>query len=114
MLAAGFPETGEFVHLKNLGKLKRRGHRLENVIAIDDSPEKLGRHYGNLLPVSPFIGDLSDTELRDVQPFLLYLAEQENVRRIEKRGWRSFGSRTASRLSIAGGGPPPPSDHRED
>jgi RNA polymerase II subunit A small phosphatase-like protein len=84
------PENWEHVHVKDLRKVKRRGYRLESVIMIDDTPEKLVRHYGNHLRLKAFMGDPQDSELRDVQPFLVYLSEQENFRRIEKRDWRSF------------------------
>ena len=83
-------ETHEYSHVKDLGKIKRRGYRLESVIMLDDTPEKLMRHYGNHLRLEPFTGDPQDRELLDIQPFLLHLSEQDNIRRIEKRGWQSF------------------------
>ena len=83
------PVTWGHVYVKDLRKVKRRGYRLESVIMVDDTPEKLVRHYGNHLRLEAFMGDPQDSELYDVQPFLVYLSEQENIRRIEKRGWRS-------------------------
>lgn len=83
-------EVHEYIHVKDLGKVKRRGYRLESVIMLDDTPEKLMRQYGNHLWLEPFMGDPRDRELLDIQPFLLHLSKKNNVRRIEKRGWRNF------------------------
>jgi RNA polymerase II subunit A small phosphatase-like protein len=57
---------------------------------IDDTPQKLERHYGNLIRVSPFEGDSSDNELRNLLPYLNWLRSFDNVRTIEKRWWRNF------------------------
>lgn len=76
--------------------MKRLGFALERVLMIDDSPEKLQRNFGNHLRVRPFIGDPSDTELRDLLPFLKHLSQKSNFRIIEKRGWRSFAVSTHS------------------
>jgi RNA polymerase II subunit A small phosphatase-like protein len=56
---------------------------------IDDSPEKLGRHYGNHLQLRPFEGNPDDRELLDVLPFLEWIKDQPNFRVIEKRNWRN-------------------------
>jgi TFIIF-interacting CTD phosphatase-like protein len=44
--------------------------------------------YGNHVRVAPFTGNESDTELRDLLPFLDSLRTTENVRQVEKRFWR--------------------------
>jgi RNA polymerase II subunit A small phosphatase-like protein len=82
------PYRGMASPLKNLSKLKRLGFRLERIVMLDDSPEKLRRHYGNLVPVRPYLGDAVDDELEVVTPFLLRLATVDNVRAVEKRRWR--------------------------
>lgn len=82
-------DTMETVPLKNLHKLRRLGFDLDRVVAVDDSPEKHRRNYGNLLRVRPWSGDRDDTELDDVRNFLRWLDQQPTVRQIEKRGWRS-------------------------
>ncbi len=80
-------ETFEPYWVKDLRKVKRRGYRLEQVLMLDDSSEKLERHYGNWLPIKAFEGDESDTALRDVLSTLERLSQVENVRRVEKRFW---------------------------
>ena len=85
-----YVQSNEHYWVKNLEKVKRRGYRLERVLVIDDSREKIAGHYGNHLLVQPFLGDLEDTELRDVLPFLEWLQSVENFRSVEKRRWREF------------------------
>ena len=87
------PETREEVRIKDFKKLKRAGYSLDRVLVVDDSPEKHSRNYGNLIRVKPYLGDESDVELRDLMPFLDWIRMQDDVRRIEKRGWRSFSRR---------------------
>lgn len=84
------PEIGDYFWIKDLKKVRRLGYNLDRVVMIDDSPEKLSRHYGNLVKISPFEGNPNDTELRDMIPFLKHLSTLDNVRCVEKRGWRQF------------------------
>jgi RNA polymerase II subunit A small phosphatase-like protein len=92
------PLTGEYASikdLKDLRKLKRLGLELRSVIAVDDTPFKYRRSYGNLVRVSEFTGDPADTELRWLADYLPTLVDVANIRLIEKRGWRnSLESRT--------------------
>lgn len=73
---------------KSLHKVKRRGYDLRQVIAVDDDPEKYARHYGNLVAVAPYLGDLKDDELHYLRLYLAELLLHPNVRLIEKRAWR--------------------------
>ena len=83
------PETGEYHWLKNLMKVKRRGFSLSRVLVVEDSPEKLKQSYGNLILVTPFLGDPGDDELPLLAKYLSLLRSCENVRRVDKRSWRS-------------------------
>lgn len=80
--------TGGYQTIKKLNKLKRHGWRLESVIAVDDTPAKHGRNYGNLVTVREFLGDEADVELLLLMRYLDTLADTPNVRAIEKRWWR--------------------------
>jgi RNA polymerase II subunit A small phosphatase-like protein len=82
------PELHEHEWAKNLSKVKRLGYALEQVVMVDDTPAKLAKHYGNLVRVKPFFGDLSDIELDQLGSYLLTLADEPNIRAIEKRYWR--------------------------
>lgn len=75
--------------LKCLRKLKDRGYSLESIIAVDDTPAKHARGYGNLVQVHEYTGGTDDDELHRLQAYLAWLAAVPNVRAIEKRGWRN-------------------------
>ena len=81
-------ERDVWVDTKSLHKVKRRGYDLRKVVAVDDTPQKYARSYGNLVVVKPFEGDRSDDELIYLAPYLQRLAGEPDVRRVEKRGWR--------------------------
>lgn len=80
--------TGEVYFVKDLKKVKRQGFDLARVLLIDDSPEKVERNYGNHLRLRVYEGQSDDRELLDVLPFLKWLKDQEDFRKIEKRQWR--------------------------
>lgn len=84
------PDTGDHEWLKDLRKVKRLGWPLDRVVMIDDSPEKLRRHYGNLVRVLPFWGHDDDVELRLLTRFLDRLRTHPDIRPPEKRGWQYF------------------------
>lgn len=81
-------ETFETVPVKNLDKVKNKGFHLDSVIMIDDTPEKLSRHYGNLVRVKEYTGQEEDSELKILMHFLADLKDVQSVRKIEKRGWQ--------------------------
>lgn len=86
------PETYQEYWIKDLKKVKNVGYNLEQVLALDDSPEKLERNYGNWVPIKPFFGDEADKELLRVLPFLEDLTHEPNVRHIEKRYWNRLAN----------------------
>ncbi len=81
--------TYEHEYIKDLTKVKKKGFKLEHIIMVDDTPDKLRRQYGNLVRIEEFTGDTNDTELLRLKDYLLDLKTENNVRRIEKRGWQS-------------------------
>lgn len=83
------PVTGQLYWLKNLKKVKRRGYDLDRILMIDDSPEKLQKNYGNHLLVSPFLGNESDNELLYLKKYLETIKGTDNIRSLDKRGWRN-------------------------
>jgi RNA polymerase II subunit A small phosphatase-like protein len=78
-----------YCYEKRLDKLKKKGFKLEQILIVDDSPEKSRTNYGNAIQVKPFTGDPNDKELQHLYHYLLSLKTVENVRTIEKRGWDS-------------------------
>ncbi len=81
-------ETREHYFAKNLRKVKRSGFDLKRVLIIDDYSANVRQNFGNHLRLQPFEGEPTDRELLDVIPFLRWLKDQDDFRKIEKRGWR--------------------------
>lgn len=74
---------------KRLDKLKKKGFRLEQIIIVDDTPEKSRNNYGNAIYIKEFLGGTRDEELKYLHDYLLTLKKVGNIRAIEKRGWRT-------------------------
>ena len=83
------PEIMKSYYIKNLAKLKRKRYRLEQIIMLDDTPQKLENNYGNLVRVNEWLGDTSDRELLYLMAYLAELKEMKNIRKVEKRGWQN-------------------------
>lgn len=77
------------VWFKKLKKVKKLGYSLDQVLMVDNSPEKLFYNYGNAVYIDDFMGDTNDIELMYLSKYLPTLQAVENVRNIEKRGWRN-------------------------
>jgi RNA polymerase II subunit A small phosphatase-like protein len=60
------PRTNGYVYIKDLRKAQKHGYAVEEILMIDDSPEKLQRQPGRHLCVAPFVGDKDDRELLSV------------------------------------------------
>ena len=82
------PETQTHYFLKDLKKVARLGYDLNRVIIVDNTPRKIARQYGNLVRVVDFTGSPQDDELRLLSLYLPQLSERNDIRSIEKRGWR--------------------------
>ena len=81
-------DSGSYQTIKNLRKLKSKGYPLESIIAVDDTPSKYAKSYGNLVAVREYLGDRSDNELLLLLSYLRQLASVPNIRKVEKRFWR--------------------------
>ena len=77
-----------YINEKRLKKLKRRGYRIERMLIVDDSPEKVVANYGNAIYIMSFEGDKEDCELEKLSNYLISMKDDSNVRTIEKRWWR--------------------------
>ena len=83
------PETGSSHWLKNLKKVKTEGFDPKRVLMVDDSSEKLKLQYGNHILVRQYLGAQDDDELSELLLYLRSLDSVEDVRRVEKRGWKA-------------------------
>ncbi len=79
----------QYEYTKLLKKVKHKGYDLDRVLIVDDTPAKVKNAYGNAIYVTEFNGDPADNELEVLGDYLLRFKDMENVRRVEKRGWRS-------------------------
>jgi carboxy-terminal domain RNA polymerase II polypeptide A small phosphatase len=82
-------EIGQIEFTKPFKKIKKLGFDLSQVLMVDDTPFKVANAYGNAVYIRPFYGEETDEELRHLAPYLISLSTLENVRIIEKRGWRN-------------------------
>jgi carboxy-terminal domain RNA polymerase II polypeptide A small phosphatase len=82
---------------KPLAKVKKLGWPLERVLIVDDTPEKAAFNYGNAIYPKPYEGDLDDDELLLLADYLVTLKNVQNVRKLEKRRWRSEILKTRNR-----------------
>jgi len=60
------PKSNGYVYIKDLRKALKHGYAADEIIMIDDSPEKLQRQPTRHLCLSAFTGDPLDRELLDV------------------------------------------------
>lgn len=82
------PETRDDYFVKDLRKIQRNGFSLDRILAVDDTPQKLERNYGNAIYIRPYQGEEEDGELILLARYLSSLHTCDNVRTLEKRGWR--------------------------
>ncbi len=82
-------ELDEYVHEKRLKKVKKQGFSIEQILMVDDSPEKTKDNYGNAIYVTAFEGKQNDTELKTLAEYLNSIKSTSNVRSFEKRGWKN-------------------------
>lgn len=94
-------EWFQYYNRKNLKKVKRKGYPLESIVAVDDTPQKWERSYGNLVRVTPFEGDETDDELKYLLLYLEQLRYAENIRSVEKRFWRNRLTRSIDESEIS-------------
>lgn len=93
-------DTWERYTVKDLRKVRNLGFALERVLMVDDSPEKLDRHYGKHIHINPFEGDPSDAELPALVKYLCSIHQHSNYRTIEKRYWRTMLSQGSGGVVI--------------
>ena len=77
-----------YEYAKLLKKVRRLGYSLQQVLIVDDTPEKVRNCYGNAIYPTPFLGDPADEELPMLGRYLHALHDAKNVRSIEKRQWQ--------------------------
>jgi carboxy-terminal domain RNA polymerase II polypeptide A small phosphatase len=82
-------ELGRYEIIKPLKKVRRKGFTLDKVLVVDDNSDTFQYNYGNAILVSKYYGDIKDSELFALTKYLSNIYKVNDVRKIEKRGWRS-------------------------
>lgn len=85
----------EGIPLKDLNKVSALGYDLEQIVMVDDTPEKLKLHPHNLVQVRPFYGDPEDRELLALMAYLEKVSKLDSVYASDKPPWRK-GAAAAS------------------
>jgi RNA polymerase II subunit A small phosphatase-like protein len=65
--------TNSYVYIKDLRKVQSQGYMVENIIIVDDSPEKIARQPRSHLQVKAYRGELDDVGLIVVRDVLCAL-----------------------------------------
>ena len=81
-------ENGEYFFLKNLDRVAELGYPIEQILIVDDTPQKIRNHHENGIIVSPFYGDAGDLELQRLGEFLRKIKDSDDFRTVDKNGWR--------------------------
>lgn len=82
-------DVGCHYTIKDLKKIvSKTGYPIEQILMVDDSKEKVERNYGNAIIVGEFNGQLDDDELPELLKYLKSIGTVENIRTVDKRGWR--------------------------
>ncbi len=81
--------SNHYHYTKPLKKIKRKKYTLERVLIVDDTPHKSQNNFGNAIYPKEFKGETNDNELQQLAKYLYLLKDIPNVRRLEKRNWRS-------------------------
>lgn len=57
------PQSNSYVYIKDLRKVQSQGYEVEQIIIVDDSPEKIARQPRNHIGIAPFMGNQDDVGL---------------------------------------------------
>ena len=59
----------------------------ERILALDDMAENYATGYGHLVRISAWTGQPDDRALQDAASYLVSIADEPDLRALEKRGW---------------------------
>ena len=70
--------------------MSRMGRKMSEILLLDNSPLSYSLQPDNGVPCTSYINDASDTELKDIQPFLIELSKCDDVRKHTRKWKRHF------------------------
>lgn len=77
------------VYIKPLEKIRRKGYRTEQLLIIDDTPQKVIDNKGKYLIINPFEGNPDDRELHRLAAYLRDSVDEENFSNMANDHWRN-------------------------
>ncbi len=84
---------GEYEFVKHARKFRAKWLRdrypRERILVLDDQPSNYASGYGHLIKVRSWTGEQDDRELEALAAYLVSVAGEPDLCRLEKRGWRS-------------------------
>nr|WP_233554682.1 hypothetical protein [Deinococcus cavernae] len=67
----------------------REKYTKERILTVDDRAENYACGYGHLVKVSEWTGGLGDRQLLTLGRYLVSIAQEPDLTRLEKRGWQT-------------------------
>jgi TFIIF-interacting CTD phosphatase-like protein len=80
--------TGEEYRIKDLSSVLALGHSVESIIIVDDDSRPWGEYQENVVLVEKYRGESADHDLELLLKYLEILGPVQDVRAIDKKGWR--------------------------
>jgi carboxy-terminal domain RNA polymerase II polypeptide A small phosphatase len=85
-------ETGlkrkEYLNIKPLEKIRRRGYQMNNLLIIDDSLYKVKDNPNNYFIIEAFEGNQQDQELKYLLSYLEVIIQETNFSAIDHTNWK--------------------------
>lgn len=78
--------TDEGIYIKDLRVLANRN--LQDIIIVDNAAYSFGYQIENGIPIIPFYDNKTDVELKNLVPYLKYLAGVKDLREVNKAYFR--------------------------
>lgn len=75
---------------KPLDRLEKLGFDLSSLLLVDNRPDSYFEQPDNGIPIEDYLGAAHDTELGRLLDYLEFVAPLEDVRMIDKTGWREM------------------------
>lgn len=86
-----FDAYAHYDHIKKLDKVFAKfPYEKGRVLIVDDTPRKAMYNFGNAIYPVEFKGETDDDWLLHLLEYLVSLKDVEDVRKVEKRGWRQY------------------------
>ncbi|MEM1135686.1 MAG: HAD family hydrolase [Bacteroidota bacterium] len=80
----------EYLSIKPLEKIRKKGFKMDNLLIIDDSKYKVVDNPDNYIIIEPFVGDMKDNELSKLLNYFQNIIPKGSFRNPSNRNWRDL------------------------